>query len=71
MGTRSEDVSYGVSADDLGNVYISGYTTGRLTGPSFFARPDAFVAKISTIPEPGTLVLGMIAGVGLLLARRR
>ena len=38
------DASRGVSADGLGNVYISGYTGGDLGGPNA-GDIDAFVAK--------------------------
>src|SRR5690606_17400978 len=44
LGTNGGDVSYGVSADDLGNVYISGETWGDLGGPSA-GDADAFVSK--------------------------
>ena len=32
LGTSETDKSYGVSADGLGNVYISGWTEGTLGG---------------------------------------
>ncbi len=51
LGTNSDDISWGVSADGLGNVYFSGWTKGSLGGPSAGGR-DAFVGKISDIPEP-------------------
>ncbi len=44
LGTGSGDYSYGVSADSLGNVYISGRTDGSLGGPSA-GGADAFLAK--------------------------
>ena len=44
LGTSATDVSYGVSADGLGNVYISGYTDGSLGGPNA-GGTDAFVSK--------------------------
>ena len=44
LGTTSEDRSLGVSADRLGNVYISGYTLGNLSGP-VAGTSDAFVSK--------------------------
>jgi hypothetical protein len=62
--------SHGVSADSRGNVYISGNTSGSLGGPNA-GLSDAFVAKYSTIPEPGTLLLGTLVSVGLLLRHRR
>ena len=44
LGTSAVDMSHGVSADGLGNVYISGDTTGSLGGPSAGGY-DAFVSK--------------------------
>ena len=44
VGTSDEDWSYCVSADGLGNVYISGYTLGSLGG-SNAGSGDAFVSK--------------------------
>ena len=44
LGTNYGDASYGVSADGLGNVYITGYTRGPLGGFNPGGR-DAFVAK--------------------------
>lgn len=44
FGTSQIDVSNSVSADGLGNAYISGQTTGSLAGPSLGSR-DAFVGK--------------------------
>ena len=44
LGTSADDDSYGVSADGLGNVYISGYTDGSLGGPNA-GSDDAFVSK--------------------------
>ncbi len=44
LGTDSDDWGLGVSADSLGNVYISGLTYGSLGGPNA-GQSDAFVAK--------------------------
>jgi hypothetical protein len=44
VGTPSTDVGIAVSADSLGSVYISGYTTGSLGG-SNAGGWDAFVSK--------------------------
>jgi hypothetical protein len=44
LGTSAREDNYGVSADGLGNVYLSGYTQGSLQGTNVGAR-DAFVAK--------------------------
>jgi hypothetical protein len=47
LGTSAHDESHGVSADGLGNVYISGFTHGSLAGPNADPR-DAFVSKYDT-----------------------
>ena len=44
LGTRSDDLSTGVSADGLGNVYISGYTRASLGGTNA-GLYDAFASK--------------------------
>ena len=44
LGTSRDDVSQGVSADGLGNVYISGFTSGSLGGTNAGSF-DAFLAK--------------------------
>jgi hypothetical protein len=71
LGTSVQDASWGVSPDGLGNVYLSGYTYGSLGGPNA-GGVDAWVARLSPVPEPSTLIL---AGVGccviLVFARRR
>jgi hypothetical protein len=44
LGTPSADQSYGVSADTLGNVYITGITHGSLARPNMGSW-DSFVSK--------------------------
>ncbi len=44
LGTSGSDISYGVSADPQGNVYIAGQTSGKLGGPTA-GGIDAFVSK--------------------------
>lgn len=46
LGTDGVDRSFGISADSLGNVYISGATTGGLNGPNAGSSgSDVFLAK--------------------------
>ncbi|MCA9229641.1 MAG: SBBP repeat-containing protein [Planctomycetales bacterium] len=70
LGSTSVDESLGVSADGLGNVYISGITYGDLGGTNA-GDFDAFIAKYSdsVVPEPSTwiMTLGLF---GLLLHSR-
>src|SRR5437016_5494557 len=47
LGTSGSDLSTGVSADGLGNVYISGVTYGNLGGILNGDR-DAFVSKFNS-----------------------
>jgi hypothetical protein len=44
LGTSADDMSFGVSADVLGNVFISGNTSGALGGPTA-GSGEAFVTK--------------------------
>src|SRR4051812_30188952 len=44
LGTADDDFSSGVSADGLGNIYISGNTHGDLAGPNAGAV-DTFLSK--------------------------
>jgi hypothetical protein len=44
LGTRDNDVAYGVSTDGLGGVYVAGQTLGSLAG-SNAGNIDAFLAK--------------------------
>ena len=52
FGTSEGDYGYGVSADGLGNVYISGRTHGSLGGPNG-GDFDAFVAKFVDLAALG------------------
>jgi hypothetical protein len=45
IGTTGRDQMPGVSADGLGNVYVSGRTTGGIGGGTNTGGEDAFVAK--------------------------
>jgi len=47
LGTTSFDESSGVSADGLGNVFISGFTSGEL-GEVNTGSSDAFISKFDT-----------------------
>jgi hypothetical protein len=51
FGTAYDDFSYGVTADSLGNVYISGWTEGSLGGPSA-GNADSFVSKYDASGNP-------------------
>jgi len=70
LGTTDSDIGYAVSADGLGNVFMSGYTRGALDGINA-GGTDAFVTKIHDIPEPSTLILLLTGALGLLLHTRR
>ena len=48
LGTSAEERETGVSADGLGNVYISGYTYGSLGGANAGDR-DAFLAEYDAV----------------------
>ena len=44
LGTPAWDTNYGVAADGLGHVYVSGYTWGSLDGINA-GEGDAFISK--------------------------
>ena len=71
LGTASDDYGIDVSVDDSGNAYVAGHTYGGLDGNINAGGWDMFLVKISSVPEPGSIV--MLVGVGLvgLLCRRR
>jgi hypothetical protein len=51
------DLSNGVSADGLGRVYLTGFTTGSLGGP----HAGGYDAFIAVVPEPAGWLLALIA----------
>ena len=64
-----QDFGNAVTADGMGNVYSFGTTSGTNVG-----EDDAFLVKINDpthIPEPSTLLLGVMACLGLLQRRNR
>jgi hypothetical protein len=64
FGTTDTDWGNGVSADASGNVYVSGMTLGSLGGVNAGSY-DAFLAKITEVPEPSSLMLLSIGTLGL------
>jgi len=48
LGTAADEQGYGVAADGLGNVYITGGTYGNLGGQTGSGLKDAFLAKYTT-----------------------
>ena len=69
FGTSDRDHSRSVAVDASGNVYISGSTNGDLGGPNA-GGGDAFLVKYE-VPEPATLSLMVLGGLGVLRRRRR
>ena len=47
LGTSSDEWGYSVSADDVGSIYIAGYTEGNLDGQTNSGGGDAFLSKYS------------------------
>ncbi len=73
LGSVNFDEGRSVSVDGNGNAYVTGVTYGGLDGNTSEGHYafDMFLVKISTVPEPGSVI--MLAGGGLmgLLCRRR
>ena len=59
-GTSDTDRGYGVSVDGRGNAYVAGYTASNAD------NADIVLVKISTIPEPSSLILLTIGAISLL-----
>jgi hypothetical protein len=60
LGTSSLDGIQSISIDADRNVFVTGRTDGTL-GAQAFGGGDVFVAKISTVPEPSTIILFAVA----------
>jgi hypothetical protein len=67
IGTFHRDENHAVSADALGNVFVSGSTVASLGGASA-GDEDAFIARYSSriIPEPASWLVAALAGAGIL-----
>jgi len=69
LGTSGWDLSHGVAADGLGNVYISGETQGGIGGNSLVGGTDAFVSRyaldgsLTWTRQLGTIDHDLSAGV--------
>lgn len=70
FGTSSTDYGNAIAIDGSGNIYVGGDTTGSLGGSNsgYF---DAYLAKLSLIPEPGTGILTAAACAVFAVLRRR
>jgi len=68
LETSSYECGRSVSGDGLGNVYITGYSKGSLSGTNA-GNNDIFIVKY--IPEPATICLLGLGALGLLRRRRK
>lgn len=64
LGTTASDYALGMATDNEGNIFVSGSTKGDFGGPSAGGN-DAFIFKVSAIPEPSAIALLAIASLGL------
>jgi hypothetical protein len=67
LGSSEADQSWGVSADKLG-VYFTGWTDSDFAHPSAGGL-DAFLVKISDVPEPSAALLALL-GLAAVTANR-
>ena len=70
VGSSELDWVQGISADKLGNVYFSGFTCGDFGGPHAGGFYDAFIGKITDVPEPSMLLLAILGFASLVVRRR-
>jgi gliding motility-associated-like protein len=70
FGGSEEDLSWGVAADRLGNIYLSGYTTSdshiATSGgyrTSYSNNTDVFLAKFNNTPVVDAGIIGIISPV--------
>jgi len=70
FGTTGTDYGNGIAIDGSGNIYVGGDTTGVL-GKSNAGYFDAYLAKLSLIPEPGTATLALAACAAFAVLPRR
>lgn len=70
LASSGEEQVFGLALGSGGEAYVTGYTWGRL-GESRFGDADIFIAKISGIPEPSSVLLLTVSGLGWFLFRRR
>jgi hypothetical protein len=69
FGSARHDRGAAIALDGLGNVYITGETqrnSGRNDGSS-----DVFVARLSPVPEPATIVMFVVGSAGLVVFYRK
>jgi Beta-propeller repeat len=71
FGSEKADVGNGISADGLGNVYVSGSTWGAMFGDNRGGPYDAFVARLAVVPEPPSLVLILLSALVMCQGRSR
>jgi hypothetical protein len=62
FGTATNDWGNGMSADELGNVFLSGITTGSLAG-NYAGNIDGFAAKLTIVPEPSMFALLLLSAI--------
>jgi hypothetical protein len=67
-GSTLRDMGFGVSSDDLGNVFVTGNTVGPFAGQTNIGGEDLSLTKFKSIPEPVEIL--MIALLEFLILRR-
>ena len=71
FGSSGTDDAYGISADGLGGLYVTGTTTGNLFAPNQGDPYDAFLVRFTEVPEPTLLLLAITPFLALARRSRR
>ena len=67
FGTAESEFGRSIAVDGMGNVYVAGETNGSFGAPNP-GHSDAFLVKLSPVPEPATLFPTVLALVTMALA---
>jgi hypothetical protein len=71
FGSDGTDIANAIAIDSLGNLFVTGETSGDFGGPDAGGIRDVFVAKLSPVPEPATILLALVGAAAVAVPRIR